>query len=350
MPAHGAGLAGPPSSMENTMRSCVIVLLLLSTVGAAQIARGQAEAKTPQTFTESDKAGPDYAIQGEYEGDTADHAKLGAQVTAQGSGKFAVAILPGGLPGAGWDGKQKVAGTAETKDGKTSFSGEQLSGEIAADRMSGKLPDGRPFTLNHVLRESPTRGARPPEGAIVLFDGSSAAQWNNGKLVDGNLLSTLGDPRGITSKRNFGDIKKLHVEFRLPFMPYARGQSRSNSGVYLADRYEVQVLDSFGLKGESNECGGIYSLTAPSVNMCFPPLSWQTYDIEFTAPRFGAAGKKTANARMTVLHNGVKIHDDVEVKQTTVGAEAGEAATGPIQLQNHGNPVYYRHIWVVPGN
>lgn len=332
------------------MRSCLIVLLLFVTAGVLQIARAEDDAKTQQTFTEPDKAGPDFAIQGEYEGETADHAKLGAQVTAQGSGKFAVALLPGGLPGAGWDGKEKVTGTAETKDGKTSLSGRRLSGEIAADRMTAKLPDGREFTLNHVIRQSPTQDAKPPEGATLLFEGSSADQWNNGKLVEGNLLSTLGDPRGITSKKNFGDIKKLHVEFRLPFMPYARGQARSNSGVYLADRYEVQVLDSFGLKGESNECGGIYSLTAPSVNMCFPPLSWQTYDIEFKAPQFDAAGKKVGNARMTVWHNGVKIHDDVEVKQTTVGAEAGEAATGPIQLQNHGNPVYYRNIWVVPGN
>lgn len=330
------------------MRTCLITVLVATTVCVLQNAGAADKAKARQTFTEPDKAGPDFAIQGEYEGELADHGKLGAQVIAEGDGKFTVVLLHGGLPGAGWDGKERLKCSAETKDGKTLISGASLTGEVTDGQITGKGADGQALTLHRVIRRSETMGAKPPEGSLVLFDGSNADQWNNGKLVEGTLLSTLGDPRGITTRKNFGDIKRLHVEFRLPFMPYARGQARSNSGVYLADRYEVQVLDSFGLEGKNNECGGIYSLVAPSVNMCFPPLSWQTYDIGFKAPRFDASGKKVANARMSVLHNGVKIHDDVEVKSTTVGAEAGEAAEGSIQLQNHGNPVYYRNVWVVP--
>ena len=135
-------------------------------------------------------------------------------------------------------------------------------------------------------RWAPSR--RP--GPIVLFDGTRPTHFIDGRMTPDGLLM-----EGATSKQKFRDFT-LHLEFRLPFMPTARGQGRANSGVYLQDRYEVQVLDSFGLKGENNECGGIYEIAKPAVNMCYPPLSWQTYDIDFTAAEFND-GKKTADAR-----------------------------------------------------
>jgi hypothetical protein len=129
---------------------------------------------------------------------------------------------------------------------------------------------------------------------------------------------------------------KLHLEYREPFMPHARGQQRGNSGVYLQNRYEIQVLDSFGLGPSRWDCAAFYELAGPTINMCFPPLSWQTYDIEFKAARYGADGKKTANAVVTVHHNGVRIHDNV--KGPTLRAPLKESDTpGPILLQNMGS-------------
>ena len=195
--------------------------------------------------------------------------------------------------------------------------------------------------LKHVVRESPTIGAKPPEGAVILFDGSNADAWAGGKMTDDKLLI-----QGPTTKQKFGDFT-LHVEFRLPYMPEAGGQGRGNSGVYMQGRYEVQVLDSFGLKGENNECGGIYTIKAPAVNMCFPPLSWQTYDIVYTAAKY-EEGKKVKNAFATVKHNGVLIQDNTELTHATTAAPVGEGAEpGPIYLQDHGNPVRYRNVWIV---
>src|SRR5204863_657852 len=153
--------------------------------------------------------------------------------------------------------------------------------------------------LDKLERQSPTMGAKAPSGAIVLFDGSSADAWVRGKIVMDKLLAA-----DCETKQKFGD-HTLHVEFRTPFKPYAREQARGNSGVYIQGRYELQVLDSFGLEGENNECGGIYTVAKPIVNMCFPPLSWQTYDIEFKAAKYNDKGEKTENARTTIKHNGV---------------------------------------------
>jgi hypothetical protein len=157
------------------------------------------------------------------------------------------------------------------------------------------------------------------------------------------LLNT--DGKDIRTNDEYNDYT-MHIEFMLPYRPNARGQGRGNSGFYQVDHFEVQILDSFGLEGLNNECGGVYTKANPKVNMCLPPLTWQTYDVEFTNA-VSVAGKKIRNARMTVKHNGVVIHDDLEIKGKTGGARRDpEGTPGVIKLQGHGNPMQFRNIWI----
>ncbi|MDR3633637.1 MAG: DUF1080 domain-containing protein [Isosphaeraceae bacterium] len=195
----------------------------------------------------------------------------------------------------------------------------------------------------------------PPSGATVLFDGKSLDEWVSvdgkspapWKFVDGSAVEV--QKGGIMSRQKFDGHFLLHVEFRVPYMPKATGQGRGNSGVYLQGRYEVQVLDSYGLQSQDNDCGGIYKVAAPLVNACKAPTVWQSYDIDFRSPVF-EEGRKVKPARISVLQNGVAIHKDVEIPldNTVAGLGGDPSKPGPIMLQDHGNPVQYRNIWLVP--
>ncbi|MBC8215240.1 MAG: DUF1080 domain-containing protein [Candidatus Marinimicrobia bacterium] len=173
-----------------------------------------------------------------------------------------------------------------------------------------------------------------------------AAQW----IIKNDAVEIKPGTSGMLTRQKFTNFA-LHIEFRLPFMPNSNGQGRGNSGVYLQGRYEVQVLDSYGLEGKDNECGGIYKVGAPAVNMCAPPMQWQSYDIDFTAPTFNSMGEKTADARATVNHNGVIIHDNIAIPKPTGGAiNMNTDKPGSLLLQDHGNPVQFRNIWIVKRN
>jgi hypothetical protein len=205
-----------------------------------------------------------------------------------------------------------------------------------------------------------------PKGAKMLFSGADLDGWVYRKdsktpaawklLSDGIMQVQGGD---IHTKEKFDGKFKLHVEFRVPYFPKKSGQARGNSGVYVQGRYEVQVLDSYGLKSKDNDCGGIYEVAAPLVNACKAPTVWQSYDIEFTAP-VCKDGKVAEPAHITVYHNGIKIHDDVRlarkgadgkeeiVTNTRAGMGGDPCKPGPIMLQDHGDPVQYRNIWILP--
>ncbi len=300
----------------------------------------------PETALRED---PDFAVQGEYRTEKAG-VMIGAQVVALGKGQFDVYFLEGGLPGAGWQpGKSRTLLKGASKDGKITFADGE--GKSTATFESGALvlttADGVKHELERVERRSPTLGAKPPEGAVLLFDGTSADHWENGKMENGHLIAS-----GCTSKQRFGDYT-LHLEFRTPYMPDARSQGRGNSGIYHSGRWETQILDSFGLEGEANECGGIYSVSKPRFNMCLTPLAWQTYDVEFTAAKFDASGKRTAWPRITVRLNDVVIHENLELARDFTAAAPDSkplvSPEGPVFLQHHGNPVVFRNIWLVPG-
>ena len=293
------------------------------------------------------KLDDDFYLQGEYAGTVSSgalsQASTGLQVIALGEGTFQAVEYTGGLPGNGWD-------RQTPKD----YTGHRTAADIA--QLTG---DGRRLTvrrglvvvkdetgqeigrLRKILRRSQTFGARPPGGAQVLFCGRDAREFTSGLVTPDHLLVA-----GADTQQSFGDFL-MHMEFRTPYMAVARGQARGNSGVYIQKRYEVQILDSFGLREADNECGSLYKQRSPLLNMTFPPLTWQTYDIKFTAATFDSAGNKAANARITVRHNGVVIHDNVEITSKTGGGAAEGPDPAPIKLQDHGNLVHFRNIWIV---
>jgi hypothetical protein len=333
----------------------------------------RAQNKTPGVWVDpADASLPvEFKIQGEYVGDGAGGGKLGCQVIALGKEALQAVLLPGGLPGDGWDGKHKIllagkiegdqavftpaggqrkylAPSAEEFSATSQFPPAGQKDATATLRngvLSGNIEGSGEFQLQRVERKIPAMGTKPPENAIVLFDGSNTSEWTRGRLDEKTrFLNTDGSD--TMTKRKFNNYV-MHVEFMLPFRPEARGQGRGNSGFYQVDHYEVQILDSFGLDGKNNECGGVYTKAGPQVNMCFPPLTWQTYDVEFTNA-VATNGKKVKNARMTLKHNGVVIHDDLEISGTTGGSRSDpEGTPGPIKLQGHGNPLQYRNIWIV---
>ncbi len=325
---------------------------ILSTWSArlADWMRGRGLLNMPKLVADSpDKVtDADFAAQGEYLGEIMTDEgvkKIGVQLVANGNGKFTAVGHLGGLPGEGWEAPEKWRSDGVMKNGVVTIGVVEVAGATVKDGVFTITTIGGTVMgqLKKVSRQSPTMGAKPPAGAVVLFDGKSADQFDGGRVTPDGLLM-----QGVTSKKKF-QSGTLHLEFRTPYMPQDTGQSRGNSGCYLQGRWEVQILDSFGLDAKDNECGGIYSVGEASVNMCYPPLAWQTYDIDFTAAKYDAAGKLTDNARITVRHNGVVIHNNIELpnrKTTAAPVEVGPEP-GPLYLQDHGNPVRFRNVWFV---
>ena len=200
-----------------------------------------------------------------------------------------------------------------------------------------------------------TIGLKPLCNAVVLFNGTDVSNWTR---RDGGPAGWAVEEGELCVVPGTGDIMTqelcldhfLHLEFRCPDMPEATGQAKGNSGVFIAGRYEIQVLDSFGWAVPGlGDCGAIYNQHAPLVNACKPALEWQTYDVFFRAARVDETGAVIEKVRMTVLHNGLVIHNNIELPGVT-GAPLDEieGTPGPLLLQDHGDLVRYRNLWLAP--
>lgn len=315
----------------------VCVFILLGSLGANQ-------RKRRPTYTDPAKAGADFALQGEYVGTLTEadgkQVRFGVQVVARGDGRFDAVGYRGGLPGAGGDPKSRIKASDTKPDGAGVF--PDLLGGAVIEKNTLKISnaDGKTAgVLKRVHRKSPTLGAKPPKGATVLF-GDNVNDFKPGTTTTDKLLDVFLRRNHQTSDYRFKRDFQLHLEFRTPYMPFHRGQDRGNSGVHLPGIREIQVLDTFGEEGKKDECGAFYGWKPPAVNMCFPPLSWQTYDVDVKVATFDDRGNSASPTVVTVRHNGIVIHDQVEQTRR-------RKVDGPLRLQYHDNPVHYRNIWVV---
>jgi len=293
-------------------------------------------------------------VQGFYEGTRLagqNRYKIEARVVALGKGEFKALVREPGKDGAvtKYELNGKISGKAVTFQGKTDAG--EWSARYDDGKITGKAGKDAKIELKRVVRESPTMGAKPPAGAIVLLDGKNfdeverrpdkqgnVSEWKTFK--DGGVLVAK---RGIHTKRTFAGSFKLHLEFKNPLMPEKRSQGRGNSGCFMPNGNEVQVLDSFGMTTyKGGGCGGIYRFKNPDVFDEFalastPPGQWQTYDITYEVEV--KDGKPTGKPVLTVLHNGIKIHDKFQLPR--------KARAGRIQFQDHRDPVQYRNIWIL---
>ncbi|TWT50506.1 hypothetical protein Pla22_32490 [Rubripirellula amarantea] len=321
-----------------------------------------AEPERARAYTSPPADDPSFFLMGEFLGSVnrnnalgtsnSPEDQMGLQLRPIGESDFDALSFSGGLPGEGGklDDTMRLvgrrAGEAVVLSGASirSSAGDSIPVALFVDPSgcsvidsSGKLL-GR---LDKITRKSRTLGATPPEGAVVLFDGTDTSLLNNATVTDEGLLA-----EGFSIKPMIQDFD-LHIEFMTPYMPDFDEQKRGNSGVYIHSRYECQVLDSFAQDPKYNGLGAIYTVRAPDVNMAFAPLVWQTYDIRFTAPRYNSDGTKFSNARITSWVNGVKVQDDITIEAPTGYGKPEEPVMLPVLLQNHGDPVRFRNMWMI---
>lgn len=323
-------------------RRIVVGFVCMLTAAGAAYGQGRVQGNWEGQFTSGDLKGKALTAKVVGESDSDYRVELtidqGTNVLFHGKTEQGAATFYGGVDlGKEFGGRHAV--TAVADDG------------VMRGTFQPGLKDGSAFEMKRVEKTPPTLGKKPPSGAVVLMDGSNLNAWvampeGPWRLTEQGVA--IPSRPSIRTKDEFGS-GLYHIEFMTPYMPEERGQARGNSGVYLLGRYEVQVLDSWPLPPADNEIGGIYKQAVPRVNAALPPQEWQTYDIEFTAPEFDGAGKKTKNARITATLNGIVIHDDLELSDVTPGGVSGtEAPKGPLMLQHHGDEVGYRNVWFSP--
>ncbi len=352
-------------------------------VALAQTLDPATEAATKKLF-DAQAIGVELKLQGEYVGEDGDKS-VGAQVVARSDKAFHALVLEGGLPSDGWDGgRYGVMESGALSDGRAEFrslTDEGVSADLDESGLTLKR-GGRQTLLKRIERKSPTLGQQPPAGAVVLFGGATPNMdaFEERKDIEGMTAPTMFDGHmlaGAVTKRRFKDYQ-LHVEFMTGWEPQNIPWRRADAGIYMLSRYEVAIGDSFGfdfdLSGATSPqrgklldekttsskfpaakstnaprvCGSVFTYPSKVPNSCLPPLVWQTLDIDFTAPRFDADGKKTSKAVLSVKLNGHQTVDKQEVNGPTPhGFKGPETADGPIWFEAFGRRVLYRNIWVV---
>lgn len=335
-----------PKPMKSRFGRCWVAFTLLSAILFLWLCLQKDSAG--ETGTDSLRAGNLHRLQGEYRGILDEWGgNWGAQVIVTGKDTVRVQLLKGGLPGDGFLGSEPDKSIElHLKENESEFSSDGDSFVLVLKpgvlEVKGKAKSERIGVLTKIVRESNTLGLSPPERAVILFGPRD-------NVFEGARVSDIGLGVGGTSRVLMGD-HQLHMEFCVPLQPNDVGQSRGNSGAYIQGRYEIQILDSFGLPSATNECGAIYQLAKPQINMCYPPWSWQTYDVDFVQAKFDTSGNKTKNAKISVRHNGVLIHDSQQLEKHTPGKMEESSRPGPLYLQDHGSLVIFRNVWFVPSN
>ncbi|MDR2172438.1 MAG: DUF1080 domain-containing protein [Planctomycetaceae bacterium] len=353
------------------------VMFFVAVINVANIANAVEYTSAESIAADKNKEiARDFKIQGEYKFKEKNNKEIsGINIVAHGKGKFSIVAFGKGLPGDGWESGSRRAFANAVINGETlvmknfEYENKDNNGKITRDKTDRiihcKIEDGEILipqkvekngksirennnnnnedTMTKVYRKSTTLGLKVPDGGIQLFlDGKSSDILLNPKVNES--AKTLWSE--VSTKPFERRPYTLHLEFLTSYMPDASGQGRSNSGVYIDESYECQILDSFGLEGLNNECGGFYQQAAPKLNMCYPPLQWQTYDIDFVPAKFENDGKKIANAKITVKHNGVLIHENFEPKHETPGRKKESPEPKGLYLQGHGNKVQFNNIWI----
>ncbi|MFH0943730.1 MAG: DUF1080 domain-containing protein [Planctomycetota bacterium] len=284
---------------------------------------------------------------GETTSSTGEMFPYGVQVVQTGKQNYRMRGFVGGLPGAGWDDRLSLRnGAAHWEEGQP-FLFMTMPGKVmfvlTEDGMSASVKDELVAWAKQHVRKSPTAGKEPPPGAQVLFGGGGLEALSGGEIVAGGFL------RGpFKSLQAFGD-QKVHLEFRLPLAPDTGPKQRGMNHVLVQGRYGLSIKDSMAVTNSKHVCGALVDSEEPRINMSFPPLAWQTYDIDFRAARFDAAGQKTEPARMAVWQNGVLIHDDLELENASEEGQPEGPEPGPLVVTSDGCPVFYRNLWVAAG-
>ena len=327
----------------------------------------------------------DFSLQGEYTA-TFDGQNAGLHLVAYGEGKFNFVFYTGGLPGEprgwspqaadGWSWSSnsiRMFGRGEIKNDELLLTTERIlsTGTVYPVQEVIKTTPYR-FTFEpyrdgmvggpscvlertsrgviplpkweKVYRQSPTYGEKPPQGAFVLFADRNLSHFDSARIYeqpDGPALVAGPISKPFYQWKPF----TFHAEFMTTYRPTADGQHRANSGIFLAETYEVQILDSFGLEPDYGDCGALYGSRVPDINVCYPPLVWQTFDIEFTPPRF-EKGEKMSNSVWTIKHNGITIHENYEmVKKTAADKDEVDEPRGVYLQPGHANHVQFRNMW-----